>query len=109
MKEKLELSIYDEKGKVIKKAEANLVSIKFKSIRLLMDILNIEEMNSNMEMFRTLAGAWGEVKEILNQIFPDLTEEELDEADLADLLPLIKKVLAYSLVKIMDIPHDEKN
>lgn len=109
MAEKLELIIRNEKGKEIKRSEAHLISIKFKTVRLLMDILKIEEMESNTDMFRMLSGAWGEIKKILNQIFPDLTEEELDEVDLSDLLPILKKVIAYSIAKTMSIPHDEKN
>lgn len=109
MAEKLELIIRNEKGKEIKRSEAQLISIKFKTVRLLMDILKIEEMESNVDMFRMLSGAWGEIKKILNQIFPDLTEEELDEVDLSDLLPILKKVIAFSIAKTMAIPHDEKN
>lgn len=106
---KLKINVYDDKNKVIKTAEAQLVELKFKTIRSLMDILKIDDINDTMGLLRVIAEAWDEVKGILTKIFPDLTEEELDNVKLNELVPVFLQIIKYSFAEIITIPSDSKN
>lgn len=107
--EKLTLNIYDDKGKVKKTLEANLIKIKFGQIRHILDLLKVEKMTDTMEILHTVNDAWEEVKEALIKIFPEATDEELDEVGIEELFPMLVKVVRYSFAEIVNnIPH-EKN
>lgn len=107
--ENLTLNIYDNKGKVIKTVDAQLVQLKFKTVRTIMEILNIESVDNTVDLLKTLYAAWDEIKEILVEIFPDATLEELDNTNLNELLPLVVSIVKYSFAEVLTIPTNSKN
>lgn len=80
----LTLNIYDKKGKVKKTAEAKLVDLEFGQVRKLMDLLKIEQADDTMSILKSMNEAWDEIKELLAEIFPDVTIEELDSVKLKE-------------------------
>lgn len=107
--ENLTLNIYDNKGKVVKTVDAQLVQLKFKTVRTIMEILNIESVDNTVDLLKTLYAAWDEIKEILVEIFPDATLEELDNTNLNELLPLVVSIVKYSFAEVLSIPTNSKN
>ena len=107
--ENLTLNIYDNKGKVVKTVDAQLVQLKFKTVRTIMEILNIESVDNTVDILKTLYAAWDEIKEILVEIFPDATLEELDNTNLNELLPLVVSIVKYSFAEVLTIPTNSKN
>lgn len=107
--ENLTLNIYDNKGKVVKTVDAQLVQLKFKTVRTIMEILNIESVDNTVDLLKTLYAAWDEIKEILVEIFPDATLEELDNTNLNELLPLVVSIVKYSFAEVLTIPTNSKN
>lgn len=108
--ENLVINIYDEKGKIIKTSEAQLVDIEFGTIRKLMAILDIDNAKNNFDIVKSVYNAWGDIKMILSEIFPDLSDEELDGVKLKELIPCVLQVIKYSFAEIVAIPkNEEKN
>ena len=50
------LNVYDDEDKVVKTSKAEIVDLKFGSIRRLMKLLNIDDMNNTAELFKTVYG-----------------------------------------------------
>ena len=106
--ENITLKITDKKGNLIKLYEAKPYELEFGTIRTLMRILKIEDMENQGELLKTLAGAWDEVINVLNEFFPDCTEEEWDKVKVKEVLRVIIEVSKYAISEAFVIPT-EKN
>ena len=107
--DKLTLNIYDETGKIIKTVEAQPVHLKLGFIRKIMELLNIEGCTNSFELLGKVYGAWEELQKLLATIFPGVTEEEWDNVDLSELVPLIMNVVKFTIATMNGIPNDPKN
>ena len=66
----LNLNVYDEQGEVKKTCKAETVELEFGTIRALMKVLNVEQLNDTGELLGTLFGAWEQVVNVLAKCFP---------------------------------------
>jgi hypothetical protein len=107
--DKLILNVYDEKDKIIKTSEAQLVDLRFGTIRSLMELLNVDDMNDTGELLKTVYGAWSQIIAILGRVFPDMTDEDWENIKLSELLPILVVILKSSFAHILTIPNDSKN
>ncbi len=108
MKE-LTINVYDDENNVVKTAKAEPVKIKFGAIRSLMKLLKIDDINDTGELMKTVYDAWEELTVILSKIFPDMSEEDWDNVELAELIPVVLEVLRFSFSNILTIPKESKN
>lgn len=107
--EAITINIYDDDDKVVKTAEAQIISLRFGVVRSLMEIMNIENVDNTADLLKTIYGAWDEIKNILCKIFPGVALEELDNTHLDELVPVVLKVVRDSFNVLSSIPTDEKN
>lgn len=105
----LKLNVYAEEGFVVKTFEANPIDLEFGTIRSLMELLNIENIEDTTTLLKSIYGAWKDLKVILNRCFPEMTYEDWEHVKLKELLPLIVDILKYSFAEILTIPKDPKN
>lgn len=104
------LNVYDDENKIVKTSKAELVELKFGSIRRLMKLLNIDNIDDTAELLKTVYGAWDQLTKILNSCFPDMTEEDWDNVKTSELIPVLMMILKYSFTQMLSIPSDsEKN
>ena len=104
------LNVYDDEDKVVKTSKAEIIDLKFGSIRRrLMKLLNIDDMNNTAELFKTVYSAWDQITRVLNSCFPDMTDDDWDNVKVSELMPVLISILKYSFTKILDIPTDSKN
>lgn len=103
------LKIYDDSGKnVVKTYESTTYDLMFGTVQKLMELLKIEEIDNQVEMLKTVYGAWEEIKTVLSGVFPDVTSEEWKNVKVKELLPLIIGIAKYSVSEMFTIPT-EKN
>ena len=107
--DELMLNIYDKDDNVVKTVTARTVSLRFGVVRSLMEILNIDNVDSTADLLKTVYGAWDEIKLILVKVFPDATLDELDNTNINELVPVVLTAIKYSFAEIAAIPVDEKN
>ena len=103
----LTINVYGENDEVVKTVEAKLIDIKFGTIRKLMSILDIDNAETSFDILNRVYESWEDICEILTKVFPDLTEEEMDNVNLSELVPTLLKVIKFSFAKITGIPGDE--
>ena len=104
----LKLKVYDEDDNVIKEVDAKAVDLRFGTIRRLMELLNVEDIQDTNQLIKTVYGAWGQITKILSKAFPELTDDDWDGVKFGDLLPVILGILKFSFAKVQEIPT-EKN
>ena len=106
----LKINVYDDENNVIKTSEAKLVDLKFGVIRKLMKLLNVDNVDNTVELLKTVYGAWEQITNILNNCFPDMTDDDWDNVKASELLPVFVMILKYSFTQMLTIPTDkEKN
>lgn len=105
----LKLNVYDDENNVVKTAEAEVMELKFGSIRSLMKLLNIDDINDTAELLKAVYGAWEQLTKILNGCFPDMTDEDWDNVKVSELIPVLMTILKYSFTQMLTIPTDSKN
>lgn len=109
--ENLTINVYDNEGNVAKTCEAKLIDIKFGTIRKLMAILDIDNADNSYDILTKVYNAWEDIVDIITKVFPDISEDEMDNVNLSELIPILLTVIKYSFAKVMGIPADknEKN
>ena len=106
---KLTLNVYDENGNVKKTCEAQLFSIKFRTIRSLMKLLKVEDIDNTWSLLKVINEAWEEITFILGQCFPDMEEDDWDNVELNELIPVVVIMIKESFMQMTRIPTDSKN
>lgn len=107
--ENLKLNVYDENDNIIKTSEAKMIDLRFGTIRSLMELLKVDDINDTTQLLRTVYSAWAQVISILSKVFPDMEEEDWENIKLSELLPMLVAILKSSFAQILTIPTDEKN
>lgn len=107
--ENLKINVYDENDKVIKTSEAKVIDLRFGTVRSLMELLNVEDIDDTAELLRTVYKAWAQITAILGKVFPDMQDEDWDNIKLNELLPILVIILKSSFVQLLSIPNDSKN
>ena len=105
---KLSLNVYDDEDNVVKTSEGQLIDIKFGTLRALMKLLKVDDINDTAELLKVVYSAWDKLVTILEKCFPDMEVEDWDNVRLADLIPILLLIVKYSAVKMSEIPT-EKN
>lgn len=109
MEEKIKLNVYDESDNIIKTVEAQFVELRFGTIRGLMELLNVENIDDTGELLKTVYQAWDKLTSIMNKMFPDLNEDDWDNLKLSEVVPVLLQILRTSFVQILSIPTESKN
>ena len=105
----MKLNVYNENGEVIKTCEAKAIDLEFGTIRSLMELLNIENINDTFQLLKTVYDAWEQVTVILSKCFPEIEDDEWEHVKVNELLPVIVDILKYSFTEMLTIPNDSKN
>ena len=109
--DKLILNVYDDSDNITKTCEANVIDLRFGTIRSLMELLNVENVTDTSELLKSIYGAWGQITRILSGVFPEMEEVDWENVKLSELLPILVEILKSSFAQILTIPkdNDEKN
>lgn len=106
----MKITVYDTSGKnVVKTVEAQPLDLTFGTIRSLIGLLNIDNIEETGELFKMITDAWDQVTDILDQVFPGMEYEDWENVKLKELVPTIIEILKFSFNEILKIPKDPKN
>lgn len=103
------IKVYDKEGNVIKTCKAKDTKLKFGSVRSIMALLNIEDIEDTPALLKTIYRAWDQVTEVLTECFPEMEESDWDNVLIEELIPVIVGIAKTSLNKILSIPSESKN
>ena len=109
MNEKILLNVYDDEGNIVKQCEATDATIKFGAVRSIMKLTKIEENTGTYETISIVSEVWDKLTAILNTCFPDMEEEDWDNVEIGELVPVIISIVSRSFSKMSKIPVDKKN
>lgn len=105
----IKLNVYDDENNIVKTATAEVMELKFGSIRSLMKLLKVDDINDTAQLLKVVYGAWEQLTKILNSCFSDMTDEDWDNVKVSELIPVLVAILKYSFTQMLSIPTDSKN
>lgn len=105
----IKLNVYDDENKVVKTATAEVMELKFGSIRSLMKLLKVDDINDTAQLLKVVYGAWEQLTKILTGCFPEMTDEDWDNVKVSELVVVLVTILKYSFTQMLTIPTDSKN
>lgn len=107
--EKFVINVYDKEKKIIKTCTAIDCDLRFGSVRKIMALLDLDDINDTTALLRTIYGAWDQTTKVLSECFPDMLEEDWDNVYINELVPVVVGIAKASLAKIFEVPSDSKN
>ena len=106
----LKLKVYENDMKTVKKeCTAQTVEVPFGAVRRLMRLFDIDSKNNNADILKTIISAWDSVVSILDNVFPEMDEEDWDFVSTKELAAVVYKLIQAALADLMQIPKDPKN
>lgn len=105
---KFTINVYDNDKKIIKTSTAVDCEIRFGSVRKIMALIDMDDINDTAALLKTIYGAWDQTTKVLSECFPDMTEEDWDNVYISELVPVIVGIAKSSVEKIFEVPS-EKN
>ena len=106
----LVLNIYDPVSKMIaKQYTAETVDIMFGTIEDLIDIIDVEKLNDNMEWAKVIGVGMKKLKPLLKEVFTGVTDEELKNTKIKELVPLFINIFKYMMSEIGGLGNGSKN
>lgn len=103
----LQITVYDDNDNVVKKCKAQTVDIKFGQVSAIMELIDVESIDNNSELLKTVHRAWKQLKKILAKIFPDMEDEDWDYISIKELLPVVVAILKDSFNEMLTIPKSK--
>ena len=103
------LNVYDEKENIVKQCICAPVKIKFGTIRKIMELLKIEQIEDTFELLEMLYNAWDSITSVLSSCFPDMEEEDWDNVPIEEVVPAIVEIAKYSMKTMLALPKNPKN
>lgn len=107
--EKFSINVYDNENNVVKTCTAIDCDLRFGSVRKIMALLDLDDINDTTALLRTIYGAWDQATKVLSQCFPDMEDEDWDNVLISELVPVVVGIAKASVAKIFEIPSDSKN
>lgn len=104
------LNIYSAETKVIvKQYTAETVDIMFGTIEDLIDIIDVEKLGDNLEWAKVIALSMKKLKPLLKEVFVGVTDEELKNTKIKELVPLFINIFKFMTSEINGMGGNSKN
>lgn len=83
------LNIYNKQKEIVKTHTAEGYDLMMGTIEDFMDIIDVEAINDTTALAKMVIKGYKQIKPLMQDIFPELTDEEFKGIKLADLITVI--------------------
>jgi len=106
----LVLNIYDPETKIIaKQYVAESVDILFGTFEDIIEVVDENKINDNLELAKVIIVSLKKIKPLLKQVFVGLTDEELKNTKVKELVPLFINIIKEMVNEFKGLGDDSKN
>lgn len=104
----LSLNIYKSKNEIEKTYTAESYDLMLGTIEEFMQIIDIDKMGDKTAVASMVFKCYGQLKPLIKDIFPDVTDDELKRVKLKELIPLFINV-GTATIESMDVLAKQGN
>lgn len=100
----IKLNIYskEDKNKIEKTYTSESYDLMLGTVEEFMQIIDLEKIGDNIEVAKMLVKTYNKIKPLLQDIFEDVTSEELDRVKIKELIPVVIQI-GESIAESLDI------
>lgn len=98
----LKITSKEDKKKIEKFYTAEGYDLMLGTVEDFMDIIDIDKLGNNIELAKMVLKGYGQLKPLIMDIFPELTDEEYKRIKVNDLISTISQV-GKSVIENLDI------
>jgi hypothetical protein len=104
----LKITSKEDKKKVDKIYTAEGYDLMLGTVEDFMDIIDIDKLGNNIELAKMVLKGYGQLKPLIMDIFPELTDEEYRRIKVNDLIATVSQI-GKSVLENLDILKSGKN
>lgn len=104
----LKITSKEDKKKVDKIYTAEGYDLMLGTVEDFMDIIDIDKLGNNIELAKMVLKGYGQLKPLIMDIFPELTDEEYRRIKVNDLIAAVSQI-GKSVLENLDILKSGKN
>jgi hypothetical protein len=104
----LKITSKEDKKKVDKFYTAEGYDLMLGTVEDFMDIIDIDKLGNNIELAKMVLKGYGQLKPLIMDIFPELTDEEYRRIKVNDLIATVSQI-GKSVLENLDILKSGKN
>lgn len=104
----LKITSKEDKKKVEKFYTAEGYDLMLGTVEDFMDIIDIDKLGNNIELAKMVLKGYGQLKPLIMDIFPELTDEEYRRIKVNDLIATVSQI-GKSVLENLDILKSGKN
>lgn len=104
----LKITSKEDKKKVDKICTAEGYDLMLGTVEDFMDIIDIDKLGNNIELAKMVLKGYGQLKPLIMDIFPELTDEEYRRIKVNDLIATVSQI-GKSVLENLDILKSGKN
>lgn len=93
----IKLNIYDDKKKIAKTLEVDGYDLMLGTVEDFMGVIDVDKIGDNMEVAKMVVKGYDQIKPLLMDVFPDLTDEDFRHIKVNELVQTIVQ-LGYAVV-----------
>lgn len=105
----LTLNIYKNNKEIEKTYKASEFDLMWGTVEDLISIINIDKLNDDDELAKMFFGALSQVKPLLKEIFPGLTDSEIRKAKAKEMISVSISSLKYAFCEMGRIENKSGN
>lgn len=105
----LKLNIYskENKNEIEKTYITDTVNVMFGTIEDIFEIVDIEKINNNEEIVKMVIKGMKLLKPFLKNVFDGLTDDELRQTNIKELVVVFVEIFKYTFNEIMGMPNSK--
>lgn len=104
------LNVYNPETKLVEKQyTADTVDIMFGTIEDLIEVIDVDNLNDDMELAKLVLMSIKKIKPLLKEVFTGLTDEELKNTKIKELIPLFMNIIKYMFTELKGLGGGSKN
>ena len=97
----MKINIYKSQNEIEKTYSIDNYDLMYGTVEDLLAIFDeIDDLNDNMKIFKTIQSNRGKLNDLLKDIFPELTDEELRRVKIKELIPVFMELFKYVMKSI---------
>lgn len=104
----LKITSKEDKKKIDKFYTAEGYDLMLGTVEDFMDIIDIDKLGNNIELAKMVLKGYGQLKPLIMDIFPELTDEEYRRIKVNDLIATVSQI-GKSVLENLDILKSGKN
>lgn len=105
----LKLNIYGKSNEIEKTYTTETYDILYGTLEDVLEIIDVDKIDDALSIGKMVVKLLPQIKPLLKDVFPGLTDDELRRVKVKELVPLMMNIFKFAFDELKGLGGDEKN